>query len=333
MNDIYFEKNYGRLYEEIEGGKCVVFDFQNDLGKVRHMFIKRPIPTKLEGDVLYDLTTPYGYGGPLVTAYEKEGKTQLIDDFIEAFGKYCLEQKIVSELVRFHPVLRNAEDFNAYYDIIFKRNTIQTKLADSDDPILSEYSSSCRRDIKHALKAGVQYKVIQAPDNLVGFKEIYHSTMKRNGADSIYFFDDAYFSECLEYFKENIILVEVSYEGLVIGMGMYFVYEDLIHVHLTGTLQEFHYLSPAYIIQYAMALWGKENNMKLIHHGGGRTGEKDDKLFLFKKKFGRNQELEYFIGQKVWNLQIYRELCEAAGVLEDTEAFPAYRSATSKIKV
>lgn len=325
MKDIYFEKDYGRLYEEIEGGKCEVFNFQSELGQVQHLFLKRAIPTKLGDEAFYDLTTPYGYGGPVITEFVKGKKAQLTEAFHSAFRSYCKEQNVVSEFIRFHPVLKNADDFTSYCDVIYKRNTLQTNLADHDDPILNEFSSSCRRDIRHALKVGVEFKVTPSPEDLKGFKEIYHSTMKRNEAKPIYFFNDVYFSNCLKYFKNNLVLVEVIYEGRTIGMSLNFSYGDFLHVHLSGTLQEFHRFSPAYVLQYALALWGKENGKKLIHLGGGRTGEKDDKLFLFKKKFSRNKELEYFVGQKIWNPEIYKSLCKEALDTGDLLNFPAYR--------
>ncbi|MBT2581536.1 hypothetical protein [Planococcus sp. ISL-109] len=47
MEDLYFDKRYGKLNEEIEKGVCQVFEFNHRLGHVRHMFIKREIPILL----------------------------------------------------------------------------------------------------------------------------------------------------------------------------------------------------------------------------------------------------------------------------------------------
>ena len=59
--DIYFEENYGKLYEKMEGGKQEIFTFSCEYGKVRHQFIKRTINGEW-----FDLITPYGYGGPVI---------------------------------------------------------------------------------------------------------------------------------------------------------------------------------------------------------------------------------------------------------------------------
>lgn len=333
MKDIYFEKDYGRLYEKIEKGVCEEFIFEHALGTVRHLFIKREIPIKLDDRIFYDLMTPYGYGGPHIVSGRQEDKAELAAIFQQAFGEYCREKGIVSEFVRFHPVLKNHLDFSNCYELIFKRHTIQTDLANSADPILTEYSASCRRDIRHALKAGVEYRVIEQPENLEDFKELYTSTMQRNSADSIYYFDDEYFQNCIDWLGDCLLLVEVSYQGSVIGMSLNFVCGDYIHVHLTGTRKEYHHLAPAYVLQYALVLWGKEQGKQLIHHGGGRTGEPDDKLYLFKKKFGRNEEFEYFSGRKIWNAEVYEMLCQTVGAPIDAGEFPAYRRRESKVPI
>ena len=333
MKDIYFEKNYGRLYEKIENGKCEEFILNHALGTVHHLFIKREIPIKLDDRVFYDLMTPYGYGGPHIVSGKQEDKDELVTVFWQAFGEYCLENRIVSEFVRFHPILKNHLDFSTCYELIFKRHTIQTDLMSSADPILTEYSASCRRDIRHALKAGVEYRVIDHPKSLKDFKELYTSTMQRNSAEAIYYFDDEYFQNCIDWLGNYLVVVEVTYQGSIIGMSLNFVYGDYIHVHLTGTSKDHHQLAPAYVLQYALVLWGKEQGKHLIHHGGGRTGEPDDKLYLFKKKFGCNAEFEYFNGRKIWNPEVYEMLCQAVSAPRGIDQFPAYRSHESIISI
>ncbi|WKA53855.1 GNAT family N-acetyltransferase [Planococcus shixiaomingii] len=329
MQDLYFEENYGRLYEEIENGECQVFEFEHSLGVIRHMFIKRKIPILLNGETYYDLITPYGYGGPLIVACEEGRKKELVQQFQVAFQHYCKENNIVSEFVRFHPIISNAQDFIDCYEVKFLRSTIKTDLSSHEDPILMEYSSSCRRDIRRALKEGVEFRVTQNPPDLEKFKTLYYSTMERNQADTYYYFDDIYFSKCLKLFGEKIVLIEVLYKGQTIGMGLNFIYNKLIHAHLTGTLKDYHHLFPANILQYGIALWGKEQGFEMIHHGGGRTNRTDDSLYLFKKKFGRNTDFEFYVGEKIWNEEIYDQLCIKANAALASDFFPAYRKKIS----
>lgn len=326
MTDIYFNKDYGALYEKTENGSCESFEFRNALGSVRHMFIKRGIPITLAGETpYYDLITPYGYGGPVMEAVDEAAKKQLAADFIQAFGDYCSNNNIVSEFVRFHPVMGNISDFSGCYETAFMRKTIQTRLAATEDPLMSEYSASVRRDIRNGLKRGVEYKVTVNPGNLDRFRDLYLETMKRNNADDYYYFDEEYFARCIDLLGPQLVIVEVTWRGMLIAMSLNFVGNDLLHVHLTGSLENYHHLYAPSILQYALMEWGRENGIRLIHHGGGRTNEPNDKLYLYKKKYGKVEELEFHIGKKIWNPEIYDLLCKEAGVEDKGSFFPAYR--------
>ena len=37
--DIYFDINYGKLYETMENGKAEIFEYEDDNGKVSNQFI------------------------------------------------------------------------------------------------------------------------------------------------------------------------------------------------------------------------------------------------------------------------------------------------------
>lgn len=327
-SDIYFDDHYGKLYEKADKGTAVIFTHKSSYGEVKHQFIKRAIPVELlpQQEEVYDIVTPYGYGGPVITTVENDCREQLAEAFYEDFSKYCADEKIVAEFVRFHPIVRNALDFGAVYHPIWDRNTLGTNLKEYDDPVQSEFSKRCRKNIRQALNKGVSYRIIERPDNLDDFKKVYYSTMERNDASDYYFFDDEYFNNCLKYFGEHILLIEVLFEDNVIAAGMYFLYNKTIHIHLSGTMTEYLNLSPSYILRYALACWGKEHGYEMIHHGGGRSNAPDDSLFLFKKQFASNTKFDFYVGRKVWMPEKYAEICAYNKVDPEDKYFPAYRA-------
>lgn len=326
MFDIYFEPNYGKLYEKIENGTSEFFEYKSELGNISHMFIKREIPIKLNNKTYFDIVTPYGYGGPIILDKKEGLEKKLISRFNEEFSKYCRENHIVSEFVRFHPIFNNAKDFSSIYDTTYLRKTVGTKIEPGEDPFQTEFSKSTRKTIRRALKAGVTYKVTKKPSDISNFIDIYYSTMDRNKASDYYYFDRDYFDNCLKYFHDNILLIEVEYDNKIIAMGFYFVFNQIIHAHLSGTLTEYLKLSPAYVIKYATAQWASENGIKLIHYGGGTSNSEDDSLYKFKKKFTKETEFEFYVGKKIWNTEIYDELCRITNVDKSTDFFPAYRT-------
>lgn len=324
--DIYFNQNYGKLYEEAEHGTACVWTYEGLEGKISHQFILREIPISTNDGPWFDIVTPYGYGGPIIqeisNGYEKSA---LIKAFNQAFFQYCKEQKIVSEFIRFHPIVKNAMDFSDIYETQCIRHTLGTNL-ELEDPIAEEFSKGCRKNIRRAVAKGISWRVIEKPTNIEVFKSIYYSTMDRNNASEYYYFNDEYFENCKKFFQENLLLVEAIFENKTIAAGLYFVANGIIHIHLSGTLSEYLYLSPAYILRYAITLWGKENGCHLIHHGGGRTNSIDDNLFAFKKQFAQKTEFEFCIGKKIWNQEIYDKLCAVKGAPERKDYFPAYRN-------
>lgn len=64
--DLYFEKNYGKLYECIESGIQEIFEYKDNNGKISNQFIKRKIDCNYKNEEYFDIVTPYGYGGPII---------------------------------------------------------------------------------------------------------------------------------------------------------------------------------------------------------------------------------------------------------------------------
>lgn len=325
--DIYFTKEYGMLYEESENGKLEVFEYCSDIGFISNMFIKREIPTVIGREKYYDVITPYGYGGPIIVNLSDESrKDELVKGYHDEFKDYCLKNNIVAEFIRFHPINNNAKDFTQVYDVEYVRKTVGTNIKDYDDPIQSEFSKGCRKEIRRAFNKEVIYRIEKSPDNLDTFKEIYYKTMDRNKAHDYYYFDNKYFDSILRDLRDELLVAELIFEDKIIASEMYFILDKIIHAHLLGSLDEYLHLSAGCVLGYVAALWGKDNGYDYIHHGGGRTNSEDDPLYRYKKKFGKNTDFDFYIGKKIWDKDKYYELCKINNINIYTDFFPAYRS-------
>jgi len=327
MFDIYFEDNYGKLYENLPEEKFEVFEYEDDIGKISNRYLKKVIPIKTnDNNTYYDLTTPYGYGGPIIEEINDiDKKNKLIKNYENKFNEYAQKQNIVSEFVRFHPVISNARNFKNVYDISFNRKTVGTNLK-YDNPFQTEFSKSTRKRIRKILRnEHISYEIIDRPKTLDDFMEIYYSTMDRNDATDNYYFPKDYFNNMLENIGDFLITAKVYYDETVIGMGVYFKYDKFLHAHLSGTLSEYLDYSPAYILKYILMEYGKENNYEVIHYGGGKTSSEEDSLYKFKDKFGKNTKFDFYLGKKIWNKNIYNELSQKTENY-NSEFFPAYRS-------
>ena len=251
-------------------------------------------------------------------------KTSLVRSFEKAFSEYCEDHHIVSEFVRFHPIANNADDFTTMYDIHLHNKTVGTNLRDFEDPFAEEFSKSTRKTVRRALKEGLRYSIDKGLDSIEDFKAIYYETMNRNEASEGYYFPESYFSNLQNHLSDSLLTCRVLHNDKTIAMSLCLYSEDVLHVHLSGTLDDYLYLSPSYILRYAYVGWGKENRIHLIHHGGGTTGAPDDSLYLFKKKFGQHTEFSYYIGKKIWDNDRYSQLIDREMPLQN-DFFPLYR--------
>lgn len=238
--DIYFTSEWGRVNRYIEEGNPVIFECRTDYGMIKNQFILRKISQKVDGKQFYDIASPYGYGGPYIVVCEDGRKDSLLREYEKEFSEYCRGHDIVSEFVRFHPIIGNGVDFRELYHSKCIRQTVGTDL-ECGDPVQEEFSKSARKYVRRALKAGVTWDVIEAPEDVSEFINIYYSTMDRDDAADFYYFSEDYFKECVRLFGEHIILVRALYEGKVIAEGFYITYGTTIHAHLSGTLKEYLY--------------------------------------------------------------------------------------------
>lgn len=326
MLDVYFKSEYGKLCELVDGGTCETFVLTTEFGTVQNMFVKRPAPYLVDGVRYFDIITPYGYGGPIIV--EATDKEKLLEAYVDAFGKYCEENHIICEFVRYHPIFRNYADFETVYQTEYSRHTVGTNLKDHEDPVQAEFSKSARREYRKAEAAGVTCKMNLHPDNLDTFRKLYEETMDRNNAGAMYYFPDAYYQLLTTTLKDDVLEVQAEFEGEIIASEIYFITGKLMHAHLLGSNQTLLEVGGGVYIEAAAAKWGRENGYDYIHHGGGRTSAEDDPLYLYKKKFGKNTEFDFYLGKKIWNEAIYDQMValrKAEGEIENPGFFPVYR--------
>lgn len=145
FKDIYYEPSYGKLCEITDHGTMEVFLTDSSHGTIRNMFIKKSLPKELDPTGSYfDISTPYGYGGPIILSLTGD-KDQLIKDYEAQFTAYCKANHILCEFVRFHPLLENHADFKAFYHPEKIRQTVVTEIDAQTDPYETQFSKSARK--------------------------------------------------------------------------------------------------------------------------------------------------------------------------------------------
>ncbi len=318
--DIYFTHQYFMSALLVDKGEALLFHFKSPDGKIAYPVIKRTIENDKKLD-LYDMTTPYGYGGPLIAC--TGDKEALLTEFRNELDDYCRRHHIISEFVRFHPLLNNQTGFEKAMETSHISNTVAMQLQDGD--ILSQLPGKNRNMIRKAIKNNVVIQKIDAEDYLEEFILMYYATMRRNSAARYYFFTENYFRKTIELFGDDLHLFGAFVEGKMIAATLVVSRGKFIHYHLAGSLMEYRNLGANNLLLFKIAEWGQECGAEAFHLGGGFSGQADS-LFSFKKSFSQDTTLEFHIGKKIHNAALYQMLCFEREIEDDNGYFPLYRA-------
>lgn len=321
--DIYFEEQYAKLYEN-ENEKVEVFEYKNELGRGRNIFLKRKIFSKNLKKQYFDIITPYGYGGPVFEVSD-ENRERFIEEYFIEFSKYCEKNNIVSEFIRFHPLLENQKSLEKIYKIIHVADTVFINMK-IEEKIMDNMSSKSRNKVRKAIKKGLIFEEDSNLKEIEEFKKIYYETMKKNNADELYYFNEDYFKDILKLGK-SIKLFNVRKEDRILSSSIVLFGEKYIHYHLTANTLEGYEDAANNFLLYNLALWGNKNGYEKLHLGGGYGGN-ESPLFSFKKSMNENGVIPFYVGKKIWNEEIYKKLVEEVKLTDiekESSYFPIYR--------
>ena len=323
--DVFFQSEYGGLYETIDGGACETFDFSCPAGRVRHMFIKRPVPWRIDGRQYYDIRTPYGYGGPLASDVSDIGA--LAEAYNRAFAVYCRDGGIVSAFIRFH--LFDNNDMRDRYDgeTAIMQDNVVCDLTPPLDEQWMRFDHKVRKNVQKAQRAGLTVCVDETGEYLDDFLGVYYDTMDRNHAGDYYYFDRGYFEGIREALPGRFCYFHVLEAGRIVSTELCLCSERYVYSFLGGTLADAYGNRPNDLLKYEIIRWGRETGRERFILGGGY--HRDDGIYRYKKAFAPYPEgsVPFYAGRTVYDRAAYDRLVARAAEEKtlDEGYFPLYR--------
>jgi serine/alanine adding enzyme len=297
LDDLYLRREYVESACRLEPGEATFLS----VGETVFPCILR----ELRGRT--DVTTPYGYGGPVAAGGDAEA-------FYARYEAWCRERGVVSTFVRFHPLYGNHR--YARIPVEPLGSTIAWRL--QGDELFDRLHSHHRRVIRKAQRAELDVVVDESP-SLDEFVELYERTMARLAADSFYLFPPGYWESLRPL---PCLLVSVRREGELLASVLCFAAKPWLHYHLGASSEEGRRLGGSNVALYEAASWARGKGYELFHLGGG-VGGRTDSLYEFKRRFDPGGEREFAVGKAVHDAAAYREL---AGDASPDGFFPAYRA-------
>lgn len=322
--DTYWLSGYVKAFKINGDGEPILFYYEDDFTRGINVSMLRDISSDLHfRGVLsekkyFDLATPYGYGGWLI---EGNNSKQLFKEY----ETFCINNSIVSEFVRFHPVLKNHTSLESFYDIVPLGQVIKMDLS-SEETIWSNLTSKNRNMIRKAQKNNIKVKIAGDSEIYKVFREIYNSTMDKAKADSYYYFTDEFYESICNDLAKNAKIFYAEMDDQIIAASIMLFENNMINYHLSGSLKEYSHLAPTNLILFEAACWGCKMGYKTLYLGGG-VGSSEDGLLHFKKSFNRNDNSNRFcIGKKIFSQKNYEELLLMRKDFNEENFFPLYRA-------
>lgn len=323
-HDVYYLSGYVKAFQIHGDGQPLLFYYEDADVRGINVVMKRDIAEepffrdKISPGTRFDFISPYGYGGWLL-----EGSGDSAPLFT-AYEAWCADHNIVSEFVRYHPVLNNADATRPFYDVVMLGNTISLELS-SQEVIWANLTSKNRNMVRKAQKSGVKIHRGQFPDIYKTFRKIYNLTMDSDNAKPYYYFAEEFYDSICNDLPEEAQVFWAEYEGNIIAASIMLSVNGKMNYHLSGSLREYQHMAPTNLLLYKAALWGCRNGCRSLHLGGG-VGSKEDSLFKFKSSFNRSKRLQFAIGKKVFLPDVYQELTTMKNPEDSGGFFPGYRA-------
>lgn len=306
--DIYYLADHYRIYSMLGEGEayCFIYKSGDDLAAYPHL---RNSVNKAGYDIneeYYDIQGAYGYNGVVSTTDSPD----FIAGFYSAFEAYCQETNIIAEFTRFHPLLNNFNFSFNNMQVILDRETVALDLRNSYEEIwANEYSSKNRNMIRKAIKLGYYSELIPNPSRrqIAEFKTVYKNSMSNVQADSYYYFNDVYYQNIFDSYKEKAYLLNLyNADHQTVCSAIFLNSLNFFHYHLSGRSTLADNSTNNFLLDEAIK-HAQNLGCEMFHFGGGKSGDPNDSLLKFKSSFSTCRK-QFYIGKKVHNETIYNQV-------------------------
>jgi len=339
LKDPHYLPGYLKIYEKVTnpesfrhfGGQACLFIYGDSQNFIIYPFFKRSIASLPFADSsvshLFDIVSPYGYGGPLPQIQNPSLTDALWQGFFQAFSSYCLQNNIVSEFARLHPLFENHRYIGTYSQGYIERlrQVVYIDLNLPEEIIFKHMVKSHRRRIRRAFEQpDLTFETSFAVDDSSDFFDLYTDTMRKDNAHEKYFFPREFFRSAFSSLESSLYFWKVKYNGEIIAGILILHCDKLAYTWLSGARKEFYNLFPNNYLIYKSIQQLKQKQVDYLILGGGKASE-EDSLFTFKAGFSPLRK-DFYIYKKIYLPVEYQKLVEMRGnVNTDTGYFPLYR--------
>ncbi|MGE0200594.1 MAG: GNAT family N-acetyltransferase [Candidatus Melainabacteria bacterium] len=302
MQDPYYHPAYLSANRWMEGGEVRVLYFYGALdglpSALWYPVMLRPLPSRW-GIAGNDLTSAYGFGGPVITGNE----TALVRLMQEFWPVWCAENDVVAEFTRFHPLINNHQWMTNVCAVHAVRDVVWMDLSVPGEQLWQNLHPQKRRYLRKAQANGLTFS--DDWQYFDTFKSQYAQAMADKEASPFYRFDDRLFDELRFCYGEACWLHTVLLNGEPVSTALFLHQGETIEYFLGANNPDAKNVHASAYLLFRTALKAKDKAFRRYMLGGGL--QHDDSLFRFKQQLSPHTAT-YYIGMRVYNGQRYEQL-------------------------
>ena len=226
-NQLHFTKEYHQLMESNGDGEgklfifnenehCLIIPFiQKEINKIGNIIIK---------EKLYDIKSVFGYTGVITNTEEMIFNNKALDVFTE----FCVNQNIISGLLRFNPIIRNQKYVENKYNISAIKKYVYLGVDFEESHLLSNYSPRLRSYIRKGKnKYSNHVKISIHQNDLDDFINLYKTHMREINADEYYLFSEEYYRDLKVLIQNYGFIIYVKIDNTMVA-GLMFLYKNQV---------------------------------------------------------------------------------------------------------
>lgn len=307
--DVYFLPEYLQPLEGFMGVEAYCAAFSGNDAILLYPFLKYAIRQQEDSpyvEMFYDIESAYGYGGPVVNV-AGEAPTFLHEAWSH-FAEWCSTERVVSEFVRFYPLLDNVRWAPKTMKTFKDRITVPIMLGSYPTDLLnSSYYRVHRQMISKAERVGFSFHILPLQSELSWFVPLYLETQEFLQAGSDTRFGSDYFASLAQGFGARAWLGVVKHSGEITAAVLVLEGQTCLHSHLMGYRRNIKTAGMTNLAYHGIALEGAKRGKAILHMGGGRSSSAEDSLFRFKESLSP-ERAHFWLGTLCHNKPMYDDL-------------------------
>ena len=320
--DFYHTYDYHHL-SKTESENPILLEYIEDDKIIIIPFLLR----KIFETSYFDLTSVYGYSGPLVKNIDAAFDNS---KFLKELRLFFEQQHIIAVFSRLHPFF-DEQDFvlSNLGQIQQLGKVVNIDLTKDTTEQRQEFSKTTKRYLNKTRKVCFVKKEV-TDRTIEVFKDLYYENMDRVKAEKSYYFSKDYIVEFLNSkdFDAEILFAVLEETNEIISGAIMVKTNNIVQYHISGTRDKYLHLTPIRILIDEMRIMATEQKYTFFNLGGG-LGSAEDSLFTFKASFSKDFKV-FEVWKHIINPNVYNNLVnEYADMNVNQNYFPLYRNKIS----